>query len=483
MLSIVNAARRSTRWSIAAAALIAPAAHAQGRIQGTVHDSIAARPLDSAFIQLAYLADPTVSRSAVTDERGRFRVDSLRPGQWIISLMHPRIDSAGVSQLARRVQVQERGETRVQLALPSALAITRQVCGGERVARDSSGFVHGQLSDARRVRQGVRGKVRLEWVDAVLTVSPGARTVGYTRTPVALLSESDSSGRFVACGVPIGGTVRARGITDDDSTGQVELQVPSSGIARLDLSIGPSRLVPLAPSATGDSVTGEILVRRGEARLVGAVRMRNGAPLPNALVTVPGTGLEARTDSAGTFRLAELPSGSYTLEARAVGFVASRTVVDILQDGQTDQLLVLDRLISIDTVMIRANRAAGYDPRLEAFERRRRSGVGTYRTPQQIAELRPFRVADILRTMAGIRVVNDAGREFIRMRMPQSVCTPEVFIDGMRTFTDDGDIDRILYAEDIRAVEVYTPMLPTPPELLVVGNRCGVVAILTGARR
>jgi hypothetical protein len=332
------------------------------------------------------------------------------------------------------------------------------------------------------MRRGVRGGVRLEWVDAVLTVSPGARTVGYTRTPVALLTESDSSGRFIACGVPIGGTVRARGITDDDSTGQVELQVPSSGIARLDLSIGPSRLVPLAPSATGDSVTGEILVRRGEARLVGAVRMRNGVPLPNALVTVPGTGLEARTDSAGTFRLAELPSGSYTLEARAVGFVASRTVVDILQDGQTDQLLVLDRLISIDTVMIRANRAAD-DPRLEAFEQRRRSGVGIYRTPQQIAELRPFRVADILRTVAGIRVVYDAGRDFIRMRMPQSVCTPEVFIDGMRTFTDDGDIDRILYAEDIRAVEVYTPMLPTPPELLVVGNRCGVVAILTGARR
>jgi hypothetical protein len=482
MFSIMNAARRSTHWSIAAAALIAPAVHAQGRIQGTVHDSIAARPLDSAFVQLAYLADPSVSRSAVTDERGRFRVDSLRPGQWIISLMHPRIDSAGVSQLARQVQVQERAETRVQLALPSAKAITRQVCGRERVARDSSGFVHGQLSDARRMRRGVRGGVRLEWVDAVLTVSPGARTVGYTRTPVALLTESDSSGRFIACGVPIGGTVRARGITDDDSTGQVELQVPSSGIARLDLSIGPSRLVPLAPSATGDSVTGEILVRRGEARLVGAVRMRNGVPLPNALVTVPGTGLEARTDSAGTFRLAELPSGSYTLEARAVGFVASRTVVDILQDGQTDQLLVLDRLISIDTVMIRANRAAD-DPRLEAFEQRRRSGVGIYRTPQQIAELRPFRVADILRTVAGIRVVYDAGRDFIRMRMPQSVCTPEVFIDGMRTFTDDGDIDRILYAEDIRAVEVYTPMLPTPSELLVVGNRCGVVAILTGARR
>jgi hypothetical protein len=133
MFSIMNAARRSTHWSIAAAALIAPAVHAQGRIQGTVHDSIAARPLDSAFVQLAYLADPSVSRSAVTDERGRFRVDSLRPGQWIISLMHPRIDSAGVSQLARQVQVQERAETRVQLALPSAKAITRQVCGRERV--------------------------------------------------------------------------------------------------------------------------------------------------------------------------------------------------------------------------------------------------------------------------------------------------------------------------------------------------------------
>jgi hypothetical protein len=486
-------------WLVVATALALGSAttRAQGRVQGTVYDSVAARPLDSAFVQLAFIADPSVSRSTITDARGRFALDSLKPGAWVVSLLHPRIDSAGVTQLVRRIEVLPSGSTRVQMPLPSAASITRRACG-DAVARDSSGFVHGLLTDARRERVPVQGKVILEWIDAVLTVEKGARNVGYTRTPIAMEASSDSSGRFVACGVPLSGTIRMRGITADDSTGVVELQVPSTGIAKLDLSVGPSRIVAITPaqrdstlsarrvvsdSIMTDSIVGQMLVRRGDGRLVGSVRMRNGAPLPNALVTVPGTAVETRTDSTGTFRLTELPSGTYTLEARAVGFIPSRGVVDILSDSPTDQLLVLDRLISLDTVMVRASRGAPFDPRMVSFEKRRLSGVGRYKGPQQLAEIRPFRVADILRTMSGIRIIYEGGRELVRMRTIQSFCTPEVFVDGMRMFSDDGDLDRFLYAEDIRAVEVYSPMLPIPPEFTVVGQYCGVIAFLTGSRK
>jgi len=249
----------------------------------------------------------------------------------------------------------------------------------------------------------------------------------------------------------------------------------------------PDSLSPVGRAAgdsvAADSIVGPMLVRRGDGRLVGSVRTRNGAALPGALVTVPGTALEARTDSAGTFRLSELPSGTYTLEARAVGYIPSRGVVDILSDSPTDQLLVLDRLISLDTVMVRANRNATFDPRMVSFEKRRLSGVGRYKGPQQLAEMRPFRIGDILRTMSGIRIIYERGREMIRMRMMQGFCTPEIFIDGMRMFTEDGDLDRLLYADDVRAVEVYSPMLPVPPEFTVVGQYCGVIAFLTGARK
>jgi hypothetical protein len=286
-------------WLVVATALALGSAttRAQGRVQGTVYDSVAARPLDSAFVQLAFIADPSVSRSTITDARGRFALDSLKPGAWVVSLLHPRIDSAGVTQLVRRIEVLPSGSTRVQMALPSAASITRRACG-DAVARDSSGFVHGLLTDARRERVPVQGKVILEWIDAVLTVEKGARNVGYTRTPIAMEASSDSSGRFVACGVPLSGTIRMRGITADDSTGVVELQVPSTGIAKLDLSVGPSRIVAITPaqrdstlsarrvvsdSIMTDSIVGQMLVRRGDGRLVGSVRMRNGAPLPNAL--------------------------------------------------------------------------------------------------------------------------------------------------------------------------------------------------------
>lgn len=496
-MMVVSAVLWRSLVATSALMVAANAAQAQGRVQGTAYDSVAARPLDSAFVQLAFLDDPSVSRSTVTDARGRFSVDSLKPGAWVVSLLHPRIDSAGVTQLARRIVVEPGANTRVQMALPSPASITRRVCG-EAVMRDSSGFVHGQLTDARRDRVPVPGRVTLEWIDAVVTLQKGVTTVGYTRTPIGLEAASDSSGRFVACGVPQNGTIRIRGLAADDSTGVVELRVPATGIAKLDMSIGPSRIVAITPEppdslslvgrATGDSVAadsivGPMLVRRGDGRLVGSVRTRNGAALPGALVTVPGTALEARTDSAGTFRLSELPSGTYTLEARAVGYIPSRGVVDILSDSPTDQLLVLDRLISLDTVLVRANRNATFDPRMVSFEMRRLSGVGRYKSPQQLAEMRPFRIGDILRTMSGIRIIYERGREMIRMRMMQGFCTPEIFIDGMRMFTEDGDLDRLLYADDVRAVEVYSPMLPVPPEFTVVGQYCGVIAFLTGARK
>lgn len=499
--------RRWFGWLLAATAMVAmttPARaqqKAQGRVQGVAFDSVGFRPLDSAFVQLAYIADPSVSRSTITDRQGRFVLDSLRSGAWLVSLMHPRIDSAGVTQLARRVDVGEKGNTRVEVTLPSARSIARRVCG-DAASRDSSGFVHGRLTDASLRRQPVPGRVTFEWIDVVLTLGKGPGSVAYTRTPTGVEVESDSSGRFIACGVPSEGVVRVRGYAQNDSTGVVEMRIPSSGIGRVELAVGPSRVVSISPtemlsrrgldSTTGamandstvsDSVVGPILARRGNGRLSGTVKTRDGAPIARALVTVPGTELAVRTDSSGTFRLRDLPVGTYTLEARALGFVASRSAVDIPLDGAADERLVLDRLASLDTVKVIAQGVRVYDQRFVGFERRRASGLGRYRGPEQLAAMRPFRVADILRTMAGIRIIYERGRDLVRMRTMLDYCTPEVFVDGMRMFTDDGDLDRLLYVEDVRAVEVYSPLIPTPPEFLVVGARCGVIVFLTGSRK
>ncbi len=59
----------------------------------------------------------------------------------------------------------------------------------------------------------------------------------------------------------------------------------------------------------------------------GTVRGDRAAPIAGAMITWPGGGTGVRTDSAGKYRIGNLPAGPVTLSARALGFApATRTV-------------------------------------------------------------------------------------------------------------------------------------------------------------
>src|SRR5215510_10823167 len=82
--------------------LSAPMARAQraGVVSGTVYDSLITRaPLPDAEVVLV-----GVGRSAITDARGRFRIDSVPAGRHQITFYHPVLDSlslgAGLFPLA-----------------------------------------------------------------------------------------------------------------------------------------------------------------------------------------------------------------------------------------------------------------------------------------------------------------------------------------------------------------------------------------------
>lgn len=456
---------------------------AQGALRGTVYDSVSARPLDSAFVQLVWEADAQESRSVFTDANGQFTLAGLKPGGWMATVYHARVDSAGVTRLLQRVLVPSAGSASLDLALPSAPTLIARVCGADSTRGDSVGFVHGELTEARGTRTPVSGHVLVQWVDVELQMDSA---MAYVRVPHARLAPTDSAGRFVVCGVPAGGTVRVQGQTARDTTGLVELRVAGHGITLANLRVGPSRVIALGADLATPNVSspGASSVRRGDGRIDGRIETESGEPVVNASLSIAGTGLTARTDAQGEFSLRNVPAGTWPLEVRAIGFTPTRRVVDILADGVTEHHSTLERHAALDTMRIRAQRARLADPRMRAFESRRQSGLGRYQGPEEIEAILPIRVGDILRTMAGIRIENERGREFIRMRNGVDFCTPDIWIDGMRMFggNHDGDLDGFLFAGDVRAVEVYSPMLPIPPQFNAVGNRCGVIAFLTGPR-
>jgi iron complex outermembrane recepter protein len=89
--------------------------------------------------------------------------------------------------------------------------------------------------------------------------------------------------------------------------------------------------------------------------LQGTVTDSAGTTLPNAAVTVEGTGLRATTGATGGYEIRSVPAGSYNVRARLIGFQATTARVTVEPGGTTRQDLALARstvqLAPIDVVV------------------------------------------------------------------------------------------------------------------------------------
>jgi iron complex outermembrane receptor protein len=87
----------------------------------------------------------------------------------------------------------------------------------------------------------------------------------------------------------------------------------------------------------------------------GTVVDSSGAALPNASITVDGTGLRTTSGSQGEYEIRGVPAGERTLRARLIGFQAAAVSVDVQAGDATRQDLVLARstvqLAPIDVVI------------------------------------------------------------------------------------------------------------------------------------
>jgi iron complex outermembrane recepter protein len=89
--------------------------------------------------------------------------------------------------------------------------------------------------------------------------------------------------------------------------------------------------------------------------LQGTVSDSSGTPLPNAAVTVEGTGLRTSTGSSGQYQLRGVPAGTHTVRARLIGFQAGSAEVTIVANDVARRDFALARstvqLAPIDVVV------------------------------------------------------------------------------------------------------------------------------------
>ena len=458
---------RGLQLALVASLLANSVARAQVTVTGTVTDSVSHRPLAGATVQIENQTSRGV-RTTTSDSLGVYRVDSLAPGDYIIGFFHPKLDSLGIDLTPKRFTVASSPSVQqVDLSIPSAEKIESQLCRST-TAKDSSGLMLGHLRDAE-TGMPREGTVTVLWWE--LTIGQG----GVRRNRQQIPIKSNELGWFALCGLPSDVDLQATAQAGGQESGVIEVRIPAGSLLMRDflVSKADSEVAQVDDSSEVKGVLPLPMLRRGSARVSGTVHNDKGKPIGNADVTVPGTGLDGRTGDSGNFSLAGLPSGTQTVEVRAIGFEPKRIAVDLSREHPTTLDVVLDKPVqTLDAVKVygRGNAA------MAEFQRRLRNGFGHILTPADIAKRNAIETTDLLRTMPGVRVVPTRG--FGNAILLRGGCLPTVYLNGMRMPDDAAaDIDALAPPSEVTAIEVYNTA-GRPPQFW--GNNCGSVVLWVG---
>src|SRR5690606_1742572 len=109
-----------------------------------------------------------------------------------------------------------------------------------------------------------------------------------------------------------------------------------------------------------------------------------------------GTNLGGRTDQSGNFRLGGLPGGTQSIEIRQIGYAPRRYAVDLAPDKISKIDAVLEeRAVVLEAVEVAGKKGSG----IPGFDRRKKSGFGTYITREDIEKRGAINTSDLFRTI------------------------------------------------------------------------------------
>lgn len=437
-----------------------------GRIEGVVTDSAHARWPEGASLLAIRTEPPEHSGGATVDNRGRYRIDSLPAGRYMVELSSAFLDSLEITLPGREVPVEAGRATRLDFALPSGRTLRAAACPGLAFT-PGTGAVIGRVVDADTDAPLVDARVAVAWRETTIDKKTLTPQVAERSGAVA----TDSLGRYRLCGVPTDDWLVVQVQRGERAGTDVRVMVPdSAGIAmrHLSLSTAASRaLVSVADSSADSSTTAPLT---GTASVAGVIRGVGGLPLGEAQVRVLGARSTSVTDARGRFELSDLPSGTQVLEVRRIGYLLAQQPVELRSGRTVTQDVQLRRIVTLDSIRVLAQRS-----RYREFDFNRRANrFGKFFTADSIENRHPLYTSDLFRMTPGFKVAGYAlDAVVLSSRGASSItrgeCSPNIVIDGM----PHQEIN-LISPSDVGAMEIYRPGEPGP---LQYNEGCGVIVI------
>jgi hypothetical protein len=229
--------------------------------------------------------------------------------------------------------------------------------------------------------------------------------------------------------------------------------------------------------------------RRRENTLVGTVVDVIGKPMEQVEVYIAGTDRTVRTDARGVWQFTNPPVGPRVVVARQLGFVPYVREVQVGAIAIDTIILVLRRYPrTLSTVEVTARMKLATSAANETSERLLQMQVGSGRlfTRDQILQMRPFSIAELIYGVPGIAVRRGQGEVIVTstragvgiMNVDGQQCQLQFYLNTT-PISNEGvsQLDPMTF----RSVEVY-PQTVQLTGLPTRNDRCGAIVINTMRR-
>jgi TonB-dependent receptor len=180
--------------------------------------------------------------------------------------------------------------------------------------------------------------------------------------------------------------------------------------------------------------------------------------LQSAQLRLVELGRIAEADRDGSFRFADVPAGTYTLEARYVGAETVTRTISVADSGTVTANIVMGTDGSILVLGQSANQASALSRQKAA------DGIESVLTRDAVGQFPDQNVAESLRRLPGINILNDQGEgRFVSVRGldPELNATS---VNGVRLPAPESDVRSValdvISSDSIESIEVKKSLTP-----------------------